>query len=204
MNKCLIGCGIAILIAVSAVAGIGYLSYVKVSNWNTSRKARIKAQQSVVEAGVDQRRKYLERHLSQKIRNTIPAEFYTYDGFRDWWRMPLVFPYQLMCIDTHDNAYLEKSNSAYPVADPNKSSTGIFGDITRIATDNTILIFETKSGMAISYGLLQYESGARSEFAAEKQMWVAAKKAGYTGGNKLLSVDDFFSTYYDYEKDFIE
>jgi hypothetical protein len=204
MKKWLIGCGIALLMATVAVAGLGSLGYVKVSNWNTHRKARIKAQQAVVEVGIAQRRKYLESHLSQETRSSIPVEFYTYDGFRDWWRLPLVFPYQLMCIDTRDSAYLEKYDPKHPVADPNKSSSGVFGGITHIATDNRTLVFETTSGAATSYGMLQYGSGTRSEYRDEEEMWSAAEKAGYSGENRLLSVDDLFSAYYNYKKAFVE
>ena len=204
MKKWLIGCGLALLIATVALAGLGYLGYVKVSSWNTNRKARIKAQQTVVAAGLAQRRMYLETHLSQDTRDIIPSEFYTYDGFRDWWRLPLVFPYQLMCIDTRDNAFVGKYDPKEPVADPNTSSSQIFGNITRIATDNTLLVFETRNETEISYGIFQYESGQRSEFGEEKQMWAAAKKAGYTGGDVLLTVDNLFSAYYDYKEDFVE
>ena len=204
MKKWLIGCGLAILIAIIAVASLGYLGYVKVSNWNTTRKARIEAKQAVVEMGILRRSKYLEAHLSQETRDSIPSEFYTYDGFRDWWRLPLVFPYQLMCIDTRDSTYLETYDPKHPVADPNKSSSGVFGDIVRLATDNSILVFETKRGTEKSYGMLQYDSETRSDFAEEKEMWAAAKQAGYTGGDVLLTVDDLFGAYYDYTKDFVE
>jgi hypothetical protein len=204
MKKWLIGCGLALVIAAIAAAGLGYLGFVKVGNWNSSRKARITAQQAVIGTGIAQRRKYLESHLSQETCDSIPAEFYTYDGFRDWWRLPLVFPYQLMCIDTRDKAYLEKYDPKHRVSDPNKSSSGVFGDITRIATDNKVLVFERKSTTPASFGILQYESGIRTDFSEEMQMWDAAKQAGYSGRDALLNVDDLFSAYYDYEKAFVE
>jgi hypothetical protein len=204
MKKWLIGCGLALVIAAFTAAGLGYIGYVQVRKWNSSRKARISAQQAQIETGIAQRRKYLERRLSQETRDSIPAEFYTYDGFRDWWRLPLVFPYQLMCIDTRESAYLEKYDSKHPVSDPNKSSSGVFGDITRIATDNRVLVFERKSKVTAAYGMLKYESGIRTDFSEEIQMWDAAQEAGYLGKHALLAVDDLFSTYYDYEKDFVE
>jgi hypothetical protein len=176
----------------------------KVHDWNTNRKAEIKAGQFLVESGIAQRRKYLESHLSREVRDAIPANFYTYDGFRDWWRVPLVFPYQLMCIDTRDRASLEKYDPKHPVADPNKSSSGVFGDITRVATDNRFLVFETRSGSTTSYGILRYGSGMRSDFGKEAEMWSAATEAGYSGGRVLLTVDDLFSAYYDWNKIFVE
>jgi hypothetical protein len=203
MKMWLIGCGVALVVFTVSIAGIGYIGYVKMSNWNANRKARIKIQQTLVQAVIAQRSKYLENHLPQETRDTIPRDFYTYSGFRDWWRMPLVFPYQLMCIDSRDSAFLEKYDPTHSVSDPNNSSSGMFGGITRIATDNRLLVFETKSEGATAYGILQYGTGMRTDFGDEKQMWAAAKKAGYAGGNELVTVDNLFSAYYDYEKNFV-
>ena len=34
---------------------------------------------------------------------TRPGEgFYSYRGYRDWWRIPLRFPYQITMLDTFD------------------------------------------------------------------------------------------------------
>lgn len=204
MKKWIVACGMALLLTFVAVAGLGYLGYVKLSDWNANRKDEVKAQQLLVEAGIDQRRKYLEAHLSQEIRDAIPAEFYTYEGFRDWWRLPLVFPYQLTCIDTRDSAFLQKLASKGSVTDPNNSSAVDVGVITRVAADNVILLFEQQIGAASSYGLLQYGSGARSDFESEEQLWTAAQKAGYSGKKILMSIDELFTAYYSYGEDFVE
>ena len=190
---------IYILMALTLCMGCG-----RVKSWQAKQKARRAKEKAIVVAGVAQRRSYLERHILDDIRSSIPESFYTYSGFRDWWRLPLVFPYQLMFIDTRDSAYLEKYDPKHPVADPNKSSSGVLGGITHIATDSRTLVFETTSGAATSYGMLQYGSGTRSEYSDEEEMWSAAKKAGYSGENRLLAVDDLFSAYYDYKKDFVE
>lgn len=204
MKKWIIGCGVTLLLSLVTVTGLGYLGYVKLSDWNSNRKAKVKAQQTLVESGVAQRRKYLEAHLSQETRDVIPAEFYTYAGFRDWWRLPLVFPYQLMCIDTRECASLEMIDSQYSVKDPNNSSIVDVGEITGIATDNVILLFERQTEAVSSYGMLQYESGARSDFENEEQLWAAAQKAGYSGKKILISIDELFTAYYNFEESFVE
>jgi hypothetical protein len=204
MKKLFVGCGLAFLMAVAVIAGLGYLGYMKVRDWNISRNAKNKAEQALVEAGIAHRRKYFESHLSHATRATIPADFYTYDGFRDWWRLPLVFPYQLVCIDTLDSASLEKYDTKFSVADPNVSSSEVFGDLTRLATDNRILLFETKIGSTITYGMMRYESGIRSDFTSEVQLWNAATKEGYSGSHVLQNIDKVFSIYYDWSKTFVE
>ena len=158
----------------------------------------------MIEAGITQRRHDLERHLSQETREAIPADFYTYDGLRDWWRMPLVFPYQLLCIDTKARAYLQKYNPKYTVKEPNQSTTGVLKGITRLATDQAILLFEQRTDSATSYGMLEYDSGAQSEYRKVEQLWSAAQKAGYSGPQALLSIEEMFTRYYQFEKAFLE
>ena len=51
---------------------------------------------------------------------TRPGEgFYYYPGFRDWWRIPLVYPYQICILESFDRGYFEKYNPSSLVASPN-------------------------------------------------------------------------------------
>ena len=50
---------------------------------------------------------------------TRPGEgFYSYPGFRDWWRIPLVYPYQVRILDSFDCGYFEKYDPSSLVAEP--------------------------------------------------------------------------------------
>ena len=48
----------------------------------------------------------LKSYVPENVLKTVDAEFYTYAGFRDWWRFPLVYPYSICCIDTLDAGHL--------------------------------------------------------------------------------------------------
>ena len=172
----------------------------KIEKWRTERKA----QQERIQSGIAQRRKFFEANLSPATCKTIPKDFYTYDGFRDWWRLPLVFPYQLLCIEEIEKARLEKYDPAYPVNDPNKSSSQIISDIIRLKTDNKMLLFESNNDGKVTYGLFKYSTGIQSTFDKEEDLWSAAKSADFSGTNTLISVSEFFNAYYDYEKKFVE
>ena len=51
---------------------------------------------------------------------TRPGEgFYYYPGFRDWWRIPLVYPYQIHIVDSFDCGDFTKYDPSSLVADPN-------------------------------------------------------------------------------------
>ncbi len=204
MKRLLIGCTFILFLCSVAVAGLVHFGISRISNWHSNRNARIETQRVIRENGITQRRQYFESHLSQETRSTIPNVFYTYAGFRDWWRMPLVFPYQLMCIDTRNRAYLETYDPAHPVANPNISTKQLFGDIIRLATDNRFLVFERRVGATTSYGMLRYESGEQKTFSEEDELWKAAIDAGYANEQILLSVEKLFSIYYDWENNFVE
>ncbi len=186
----------------SVIAGLGYLGLRRITDWNSNRKARMEWRRNTRENAIAQRRQYLEGNLSTEIRNTIPDAFYTYDGFRDWWRMPLVFPYQLKCINTHDRANVETYNPDYPVANPNKSSQHIFGGVVRLATDNTILVYERRNGATQVYGILIYATGELTEFNEKDKLWKAAGDAGYTQEYSLLTVKELFRYYYNWDQVF--
>jgi hypothetical protein len=155
-------------------------------------------------AGINSRRAYLEKYLPQDSVHSIPESFYTYDGFRDWWRMPLVFPYQLLCVDTRERACLEKYDARYPVEEPNKSSSQLLHGICRLQTDNKVLVFEWMDGDNLKYGLLVYALETQSTFGDEKSMWDAAANTGFLGKRQLVSVDEMFSRYFAYGQTFVE
>jgi hypothetical protein len=146
----------------------------------------------------------LEKYVPEESLRSIPEAFYTYDGFRDWWRMPLVFPYQLMCVDSKDRAFLEKYDVRYSVDDPNKSSSQLCYGISRLQTDNKVLVFERQEETNMEYGIFVYASATQSAFGDEKSAWEAAAHEGFSGKPQMKSVEEMFAQYYAYEKNFVE
>ena len=187
-------------ILVLVLVGTCFVGCGKVQKWRADRNAR----NEKIVAGINSRRAYLEKYLSQDSVRSIPEAFYSYDGFRDWWRMPLVFPYQLLCVDTKERACLEKYDARYPVEDPNKSASQLLHGICRLRTDNKLLMFEWKEGDNLKYGLLVYASGSQSTFGDERSMWEAAGTVGFSGRPQLVLVEEMVSRYYAYEQSFVE
>ena len=72
--------------------------------------------------GLVARKNFLESRLDETAKKSVPDGFYDYDGFRDWFRMPLIFPYELSAVDTTDVLWLHRHNGKGPVSDPNRSS----------------------------------------------------------------------------------
>ena len=93
-------------------------------------------------------------------------DFYNYDGFRDWYRFPLIYPYQIITIDGFDRGRLEEYIGG-DIRDPNVSSKSVLeGDISAIIRQDDRLIFKLekadKEGNV--YGIFDYRSGEVRRF----------------------------------------
>src|SRR5262245_52027323 len=61
----------------------------------------------------------LKSHVPANVLKTVDPEFYTYSGFRDWWRFPLVYPYSVKCIDTLDSGHLSQHDGKSEISGVN-------------------------------------------------------------------------------------
>ena len=99
---------------------------------------------------------------------TRPGEgFYSYRGYRDWWRIPLRFPYQITVIDTFANGNLEKYDSSSLMADP-KCET-VVENISAIGYDGKFAVFQQRN-VEKPYGCLIYASGSVRNFATIEEL----------------------------------
>ena len=97
-----------------------------------------------------------------------PGEgFYSYRGYRDWWRTPLSFPYQVTNIDTFDYGTLEKYDPSSLIADP-KCEILVTG-ITQITCNGKFAVFRRKTP-AQSFGILLFSTSSIKFFDTEKDL----------------------------------
>ena len=97
-----------------------------------------------------------------------PGEgFYSYRGYRDWWRIPLRFPYQITMLDTFDYGTLEKYDPSSLIADP-KCET-VVENISAIGYDGKFAVFQQRN-VEKTYGCLIYASGSVRNFATIEEL----------------------------------
>ena len=106
----------------------------------------------------------IQKFLMNRI--TSHPDFYTYEGFRDFYRFPLVYPYHITMIDTFDRGWLDEYVGG-DIRDPNVSSKSVLeGDISAIIQRDDSLIFKLekpdKGGNL--YGIFDYRSGEIRRF----------------------------------------
>ena len=93
--------------------------------------------------------------------------FYTYDGFRDWWRLPLEYPYQVSFIDEFESGALEKYDPAANPAD----GAGFRAVLDR----RVVMISPAKSGVAFindefRFGFFSYGNEKTTLFASKSEL----------------------------------
>ena len=158
--------------------------------------------------GLAARKNYLEGRLDDADKKSVPDGFYDYDGFRDWFRMPLVFPYELAAVDTTDILWLRRHNGKGPVSNPNLSSDQVGREsptlpetFSRLSMDDSMLLFQSSDKHEL--GLFLFSSGEFEFFASESELFDAARKRGYAGSTNLLPASAFYDAYWAFEKPWI-
>ena len=107
------------------------------------------------------------------------ADFYNYMGYRDWYRFPLKYPYQMEMIDTFDTGIFGKYIGG-DIRDPNKSVEGILIVSALIQRDDCVIFRlppEGSRGAADSarppgsrYAIFRYDSGQLQFFKDEESL----------------------------------
>ena len=105
----------------------------------------------------------IQKFLMNRI--TSHPDFYTYEGFRDFYRFPLVYPYHITMIDTYDRGWLEEYIGG-DIENGSESSNSILSDISAIIREDDRLIFklEKPDREGDLYGIFDYRSGEVRRF----------------------------------------
>lgn len=139
--------------------------------------------------------------LKSYTADTVNEQFYTYFGFRDYYRFPLRYPYAIHCIDLRDNGYLfnEKDVKHFDQSDNGDIDLGIPG-IKRIAFDQKFLLIEQqnevsgKEGSApgeLSYLLFEFGKEQARHCKTLEDLVHAAHQKGYAGPDTLMTIEDY-------------
>lgn len=122
----------------------------------------------------------------------VPPEFYVYNGFRDYYRMPLPYPYALHCIDVLETASLfnEKDVTEFNSSDNGEIDCNVNG-ITAFSFDENLLVAKQQKNGSDPERFIVYRfgDGGISGFRTLKEALSAAKKEfSYHGPDTLATV----------------
>ena len=193
----------AFVVTAALMLGSGIMIGVKTCNFVFNQCSKTKTQvENKVKEQAEQRRKkvsYLMSGVHDNIKPVIAAGFYELCGQKDWWRIPLVYPYQMIMVDDFYLGSLEKYKGG-PLAEPRKSSTAAITFISKIAFDRKMLLFqrnvELNNSEKQEWGIFEFKTGQCIIFPSENAMFKVALDKDYEGELKLHSLlyqyRDFF------------
>jgi hypothetical protein len=146
--------------------------------------------------------KLLKSYLPANILNNEPEQFYTYLGFKDYYRLPLYYPYSIHCMDSHENGelYNEVNVSRFDENDNGEIFEGI-SNINKIAFDKNYLLIEqdvtsTRTDKVIKhYILFALETEKQQEAKSLKSLIELAKEKGYTGADTLMTLEQYHNLF---------
>ena len=81
--------------------------------------------------------------------------FFYYTGFRDWWRIPLVYPFQIHVIDCFDSGSLEKHKTPSLVA--YSESTQLLSEVTAFCDYRDYWLFKDTQSFSKRKSPLEWE-----------------------------------------------
>lgn len=144
---------------------------------------------------------YSESSQLKRIREmqpkgkTIPEPYFTYGGFRDHWRMPLIYPYSMNAIDDLEIGYIKDESGIANIAmDVNNGKQILYG-INLFTFDENMLLGEICSiehEIELEYVILDFKTGKIERFTTKKEMQVRAKEKGYDITKKMMSINSYY------------
>jgi len=124
------------------------------------------------------------------LTEPFPSGFYTYFGFRDFYRAPLVYPYALHSIDEPDLATVVSEQFVDDVRTGSEyANTICYEQLDSIAVDRQLVLGHLhKPHNDAAFVLLQLGDNSVQRFATREAMLEAAAAKGYSGSEALLSI----------------
>jgi hypothetical protein len=141
--------------------------------------------------------KYLRLIEPRENEGEVPEQFYNYLGFRDYYRLPLRYPFSIHCIDMLDKGslYNEKSVRKFDENDNGEQPGGV-DNIKEFIFDENILIarqsVETERKQVNNYIIYHFNTGKSEKLGTIDEVIARAQALGFTRGLKFVSCKDYY------------
>lgn len=125
----------------------------------------------------------------------VPPSFYTYFGWLDLYRYPLVYPYSITCADRPIYGFLDDERNVENISNSSDGSVslGLYG-ITHLSFDKKNLLVKMSEGNAYSvdeYAVFNFETQEIISVDSEIELFEEAKRRGFEGRDSLVSLRDY-------------
>lgn len=138
----------------------------------------------------------LKSYTPDTLRSSVPETFYTYFGFRDWYRYPLVYPYSLNCIDEKNyGTIVSESGVADIEYDGNGSRNTAVQGIVQFGFNQDYLVAKCVDHLSTkkdtSYVVFEFKNENSAFYNNTDEFEQALYEINFTGGDSLISVPEY-------------
>ena len=152
------------------------------------------SQYNIADTANSKQIKYLKL-LEKEEHENIPPQFYSYLGFADYYRLPLVYPFSIHCSNELLSGSLinEVNVEKFDVSNNGEKQLGI-DDISEFNFDQNILVAKRSGNgkMQTSYFIYFFDSGAVEEFDNLNDLKIRAGKLKFTKLHMLLTCKEYY------------
>jgi hypothetical protein len=128
----------------------------------------------------------LKSYVPKETLDGVDPEFYTYFGFRDWWRYPLVYPYSIHAIDSLDNGYLTNERAVMDF-ETTAGAVDLFDGIQTFTFDKNYLLVDRGD----DFILFEFATGTSSPFETKQELIDEAKRLQFAGEFKFITLQEY-------------
>jgi hypothetical protein len=130
----------------------------------------------------------LKSYTSNENIEKLNPEFYTYFGFRDWWRAPLVYPYSIHAIDGLEEGFLvDETGITNYITDPINDAENVFYGIQEFTFDEKYFL----ANRGNDFVLFEFGTDTFLTFETEKALIDEAQKIGFEGEFNFMSLQEY-------------
>lgn len=133
-------------------------------------------------------------------KGKVLEQFYTYMGFRDYYRLPLRYPYSLHCVDSLGlcELYNEADVIRFDVSDNGEVFTNLYG-IDEFAFNPNCLLgiwVENKNKMLVKHFFAyEFDDKKLIEFKTKKELLFFAKEKGFDENFKFYTSKSYYESF---------
>jgi hypothetical protein len=143
---------------------------------------------------------YLISIESQTHKGEVPKQFYHYLGFKDYYRLPLKYPFSLHCIDSLDNASLfnEIKVARFDENDNGEKDCAV-NNISEFVFDENMLIakrkFQEDNKEKTTYIIYHFEQGRLEEIESINKFDLRVKNLKFQKILTFISCKEYFKSF---------
>lgn len=121
----------------------------------------------------------------------IPTTYFTYPGFRDYYRMPVIYPYSISTIDNLIYGTLNDESGIKFIAKDANRSKPLLGNILEFSFDKNTMIGKTGND-SLPYFIFHFKNGKTERFQHENNLKTSASHLGFDTIKPMTTVREYY------------